>query len=518
MDRQPVRVLLIEDSESDYLLTRHLLGSIENQIFDLEWASSWQMGIEAIRRAGHDICLLDYRIGGGNGLELLRETRAVSQHFPVILLTGVSDYRLAVEAMQLGAADFLLKDQLTPPLLERSIRYAIAQARSLEELQCQRNGLRASELRFWSVVQSAGDAIILTDEYGRIVFWNLGAETIFGYREDEVIGASIELLVPEAYRERHRIGFERHRLTGRSQLVGKTIELEGMKKDNSIFPIELSLASWTSGEGTYFTAIIRDITERKRSEEFRRSKEAAEEANRATSGFVARMSHELRTPLHAIMSFTNLLLENKGSNLTASNIDFLERILVNAKDQLHLINTILDLSKVEAGRLELNIAPASLDSVVSEVVKQFEGERRNGKVEIEVSIPGTVTPLLTDENKLKQVLINLIDNALKFTEEGKVKVELIVNPIDFQPTRIDISDTGIGIPSGHLQKIFEPFLQLRTEANLRSSGSGLGLSICRSLCDLLGLQLQVQSAPGKGSTFSVLFPAGGSVSLWKRAG
>src|SRR5213593_2909398 len=130
MDRQPVRVLLIEDSESDYLLTRHLLGSIENQIFDLEWASSWQMGIEAIRRAGHDICLLDYRIGGGNGLELLRETRAVSQHFPVILLTGVSDYRLAVEAMQLGAADFLLKDQLTPPLLERSIRYAIALARS----------------------------------------------------------------------------------------------------------------------------------------------------------------------------------------------------------------------------------------------------------------------------------------------------------------------------------------------------------------------------------------------------
>ena len=518
MDRQPVRVLLIEDSESDYLLTRHLLGSIENQIFDLEWASSWQMGIEAIRRAGHDICLLDYRIGGGNGLELLRETRAVSYQFPVILLTGVSDYRLDVEAMQLGAADFLVKDQLTPALLERSIRYAIAQARTLEELQRQQRELRASELRFRSVVQSAGDAIILTDEYGRIVIWNLGAETIFGYREDEVTGASIELLVPEAYRETHRIGFERHRVTGRSQLVGKTIELEGMKKDNSIFPIELSLASWTSGEGTYFTAIIRDITERKHSEELRRSKEAAEEANRAKSGFVVRMSHELRTPLHAIMRFTNVLLQNKGSNLTATNIDFLERILANAKDQLHLINTILDLSKVEAGRLELNIAPASLDSVVSEVVKQFEGERRNGKVEIEVSIPGTVTPVLTDKNKLKQVLINLIDNALKFTEEGKVKVELIVNPIDFQPTRIDISDTGIGIPSGHLQKIFEPFLQLRTEANLRSSGSGLGLSICRSLCDLLGFQLQVQSAPGKGSTFSVLFPADGSASVWKRAG
>src|SRR5437762_13576066 len=168
MDRQPVRVLLIEDSESDYLLTRHLLGSIENQIFDLEWASSWQMGIEAIRRAGNDICLLDYRIGGGNGLELLRGTRAVSYQFTVILLTGVSDYRLDVEAMQLGAAVFLVKDQITPALLERSIRYSIAQATALEQLRRREKELRGSELRFRSVVQSAADAIILADENAKI--------------------------------------------------------------------------------------------------------------------------------------------------------------------------------------------------------------------------------------------------------------------------------------------------------------------------------------------------------------
>src|SRR5438128_114010 len=215
MGPQPIRVLLIEDSESDYLLTRHMLTSIENQIFDLEWAASWQTGIEAIRRAGHDICLLDYRIGGGNGLELLRETRAVSYQFPVILLTGVSDYRLDVEAMQLGAADFLVKDQLTPALLERSIRYAIAQARTLDELRRQQDVLRTTELRFRSVVQSAGDAIILADDHGKIIFWNKGAETIFGYGEDEVTGASIEVLMPESYRDKHRAGYERFRVTGR---------------------------------------------------------------------------------------------------------------------------------------------------------------------------------------------------------------------------------------------------------------------------------------------------------------
>src|SRR5207249_1643197 len=143
---------------------------------------------------------------------------------------------------------------------------------------------------------------------------------------------------------------------------------------------------------------------------------------------------------------------------------------------------------------------------------------RNRNVAVEVSIPPTVKPVLTDANRLKQVLMNLIDNALKFTEQGKVTVEVVVNPMDFQPIRIDVCDTGIGIPPGHLHEIFEPFLQIKTKENFPASGTGLGLSICRSLCDLLGHQLQVQSTPGKGSTFSVVLISDESVSLWEKAG
>jgi PAS domain S-box-containing protein len=518
MGHAPIRVLLIEDTESDYLLTRRMLSSIGDQIFDLQWSPSWQSGIEAIRRASQDVCLLDYRIGDGDGLELLKEAREASNNMPVIILTGVADYRLDVEAMKLGAADFLVKDHLTPALLERAIRYAIMQARTFNELRRQQDELRASELRFRSVVQSATDAIILADDSAKIIFWNRGAEVMFGYREDEITGEFLEVLMPERYREQHRAGFERFRMTGRAQLIGKTVEFEGLRKDGTIFPIELSLASWTSGDGTYFTGVIRDMTERKRSEELWRAKESAEEASQAKTGFVARMSHELRTPLHAIIGFTNLLLQKKTDNLTPSDNDFLERILVNAKDQLQLINTILDISKVEAGRLEVNVAPTSVGSVVREVLKQLEGERRNRNVSLEVHIPETVKPLITDASKLKQILTNLIDNALKFTAEGQVTVEVVVDPIDFQPVRIDITDTGIGIPSDRLQDIFEPFLQLQADPNAPSGGTGLGLSICRSLCDLLGYRLQVQSTPGKGSTFSVALDRDEALSLWERVG
>jgi protein-histidine pros-kinase len=451
--------------------------------------------------------LLDYRIGGGDGLELLKESRRAFHNAPVILLTGVADYRLDVAAMELGAADFLVKDQITPALLERSIRYAIAQAGTLDELKRQQDELRGSELRFRSVVQSAADAIILTDEHTKIIFWNKGAETIFGYKEDEIAGFEFASLMPEAYRESHRAGFERFRVTGRSQLVGTTVELEGLKKDGTVFPIELSLASWRSNEGTYFTGIIRDITERKRGEELRRAKDAAEQANQAKSSFVARMSHELRTPLHAIIGFTNLLLQNKEGNLSSIDRDFLQRILSNAKDQLHLINTVLDLSKVEAGHLDVILAPISLGSVVRDVVKLLEGKVQNKDICIEVQIPETVNPVLTDANKLKQILVNLIDNAVKYTQEGRVVVELAVNPADCQPIRIDIIDTGIGIPPERLQDIFEPFFQLQQQDKPRSTGTGLGLSICRSLCDLLGYRLEVASTPGKGSRFSVLLSA-----------
>ena len=490
MLQQATRVLLIEDSEEDYLLTRRMLSAIGGKVFDLKWSASYQEGLDAIRAGIHDVCLLDYRLGDRDGLELLKECEAPLLKAPVILLTGAYDYGVDLTAMRLGAADFLVKDQITPSMLERAIRYAIQQSQTLQELRRQQDELRASELRFRSVVQSAADAIILSDETGKITFWNKGAERLFGYSEDEVLQQPIEVLMPERYRERHRLGMERLRSTGRSKLIGNTVEFEGLQKNGTEFPFELSLASWTSGEGTFFTAILRDITERRRSE--------------AKSQFVARMSHELRTPLHAIIGFTNILLGNRSGNLTREDLDHLERILANARDQLELINGVLDLSKVEAGKMEVSIAPVQIDKIVREVTQQLEDNRANRAVNVVVRIPDTVRSIDSDATKLKQVLMNLVENALKFTERGSVTVEVIVDPSTSVPARIDVTDTGIGIPAQQLDEIFEPFHQLETERTRRFGGAGLGLSICRSICDLLGYDLLVRSEPGRGSTFSLV--------------
>jgi signal transduction histidine kinase len=201
------------------------------------------------------------------------------------------------------------------------------------------------------------------------------------------------------------------------------------------------------------------------------------------------------------------MLQNAAGYLSLQDQDFLQRILLNAKDQLRLINGVLDLSKVEAGRMDLQVDEIAVEALISDVVKQFDGEQRNPKVELIMRLPKASAPLRTDAARLKQILVNLIDNALKFTPQGAVIVEMTVSPLDHRPLRIDVTDTGIGIPRERIGDIFEPFHQLEDSQRLLQ-GSGLGLSICRSLCELMRYRLEVHSDPGSGSTFSIIFEAG----------
>lgn len=248
----------------------------------------------------------------------------------------------------------------------------------------------------------------------------------------------------------------------------------------------------------------KDITRRRSVEEALRSaKLEAEEANQAKSQFMANMSHELRTPLNSVIGFANILLKKGGDGMAEKERGFLERILANGKHLLALINEILDLSKIEAGRMEVELESVDLKALIAETLAQMEGQVAGKPVALRSEIEGDPSPFLTDPGKVKQILINLAGNALKFTEEGEVVVRVECAPDGQTPERIQVRDTGIGIPDDRLEAIFEAFQQADGTTTRRFGGTGLGLTISRSLCALMGYRITVDSTVGEGSTFTI---------------
>ena len=246
---------------------------------------------------------------------------------------------------------------------------------------------------------------------------------------------------------------------------------------------------------------------RERTAQLQMALSAAEAASRAKSQFLATMSHELRTPLNAVIGFSRHLQKNRPGNLTPQDLEYLQRITDNGTHLLDVINDILDLSRIEAGKMLVERGMVALEGVITETVEQVAAAARSGvRVPTRTSVPASMRPILTDESKLRRVLTNLIGNATKFTERGDVRVAVHADETG-QPLRIDVIDTGVGIPSERLDAIFECFEQADNSTQRRFGGTGLGLAISRTLCELLGYRLTVVSEVGRGSAFSILLDA-----------
>ncbi len=363
--------------------------------------------------------------------------------------------------------------------------------------------LRYAEARTRAIVETAVDGIITIDEQGVVESYNRAAERIFGYAAKEVVGKSVTLLMPSPYRQEHDDYIARYLHTGEAKIIGIGSEVVGQRKDGTVFPMDIALGEVRLGDKRLFTSIVRDITGRKRAAELRLAKEAAEAASRAKSAFLANMSHELRTPLDSIIRYTRLVMRRSREVLAVRQYENLDKILISSEHLLELINDILDLSKIEARRMEIYPDYFALEPLVDVCRRIVEPLVKSDKVRLGQDIETDLPVLFTDEDRLKQILMNLLSNAVKFTEAGTITVTAQRHDGDIA---IAVADTGIGIPEDAFERIFEAFRQVDGSVTRRYGGTGLGLSISRRLATLLGGGITVQSAVGVGSTFTVTIP------------
>jgi PAS domain S-box-containing protein len=359
--------------------------------------------------------------------------------------------------------------------------------------------LTESEHRARLVVDTAHDAFIGMNSEGKIVSWNAQAVGTFGWTREEAIGKTLaETIIPPAFRESHIQGLRHFLQSGEAPVVNQRLELSALHQSGTEFPIEITITSPVrSDNGYFFGAFARDISLRKeREQELRQAKESAEAATRAKSEFLANMSHELRTPLNGVLGYAQLLQRN--STLTADQRESLDAISKCGSHLLDLINDILDLSKIEAGHMELEPAPTDIHQLTVDLAHVIaEPARRKGlhfSVDIDPEVPSHV---VVDGRHIRQVLLNLLGNSVKFTPAGTVC--LLVSQTGTNRLEFRVTDTGIGIEPENLKTIFEEFRQ--TKRGSAAGGSGLGLAISQKLVRAMGGELSVESRLNEGSSF-----------------
>ncbi|MBF0147291.1 MAG: response regulator [Magnetococcales bacterium] len=672
-DNPKPRILYMEDDEA---LAQLVQRRLSHQEYDVEIAPDGLVGLEKLKTTPFDVVVLDYRMPKLDGLAVLDRIMEDKPSLPAIMVSGFGSLEIAIEAIHRGAADYVVKEAGNNylALLRNTIERVLEKQRLIQGKKKIEAALLYSELQFRFITHSASDAILSANEDGCLTFWNRGATTIFGYHEDEVLGRSLTLLIPERDHEAHLAAMNRVKKTGRMSLAGQILEVLARRKDGTEFPLEISLSSWAVNGKRFFSAVARDITLRKKAEQrtqrllqnqilintllqqsvtcshsldeqlgialnlvlsaswlvtlnkgaiflydderrelvlkihkgiqepllktcarvgshqclcglamastqlvfadssderhsthcegmsphsqycvpiiarerflgilnifmpkghikdpeegellntvantlagiierkqlderLQRALIAADTANNEKSRFLASMSHEIRTPMNVVLGMAELLLETP---LDAVQRRFAQTMQSSGKTLMGVINDILDFSRIEAGNLPLVQVPYSPRQMVEETTLLMQTSAvKKGLVLGVVTDLGVPDTVLGDDGRVRQVLINLIGNAIKFTHAGRVDVHMSVHPVEPETLLFQVSDTGIGIAPEMTEHIFKHFTQADAGITRRYGGTGLGLAISRCLVELMGGRITVASRPGEGSVFSFTLP------------
>ncbi len=484
--QEKYKVLVVDDDSEVAQFNAMLLNEvgIEAQI-----VTSPLETISCLREMCPDLILMDIGMPDCDGFELAAVIRQHSQYtqIPIVFLTASKMEGDWVKAMLAGGDEYLNKD-IGHKELAASI---LARAKRARQLNNMIKKLSASETRFRSVTASASDAIVTSNEQNRVVTWNTGAKKLFGYSESEIQGSKMTALFSDY--DCDRSDFE-------------LMEMQGIRKEGGQFPVEVSKAQWQADQASFSTIIIRNISRRKEFEKsINHARQLAEKASAAKSDFLAAMSHELRTPMHSILGFGQMLQQNPQESLSDMQDKCVGHILHGGQHLLELIDDVLDLAKIEAGKVDLALGNISVAQLVEECLDLVQPlADKYDVIFSNQDLPDASRIIYADAMRCKQILLNLLSNGAKYNQKGG-KVTLGYKVCSSQMLRISVTDTGVGIARKKWPELFQPFSRLGAETS-EVDGTGIGLSVSKSLVEMMAGKIGFSSEEGKGSTFWVELP------------
>ncbi len=488
-----IRVLLVDDDEDDFLITEEFLEDSPDTKFHLDWTSNYDEALEEIRNESYDVYLIDLHLGRWNGFDLIKSGLAAGCHKPLILLTGAGEREIDRQAMQLGAADYLVKGQFNAPMLERALLYAIRHWKTLKDL-------RLSEERVRAVLESQAELICRFKADTTLTFVNSAYANYFGKMPDELIGKKWLTLVPEDQHD----GILKHIndiVSGREPV---TYEHEAINSHG-----EVRWQQWTDkpifnedGAMVELQSVGIDITERKKAEiALRQALEKERELGELKSRFVSIASHEFRTPLTTILSTASFLEMAEGQISSEKRLARLEKIQTAANGMTELLNDVLLFGKAEANRLEYQPKPMDIVAFSTEIIEDIQattGDKYHFTYSNHLQNPNVTF----DDKLMRQIINNLVSNAVKYSPQGgEIRFELAY---ELNSLIIAVSDQGIGIPERDQPHLFEPFHRAKNARNI--AGTGLGLAITKKAVETHGGEITFESTHNQGTCFTIRIP------------